>query len=189
MADKKRMDRQAEGLHLRSNRQLLQQAFCIWTTKERGNLLNRVRDQRSLRSALTRWKAAMTTRATHDAQATAFRRASDAHLQAQILARLQATLQQRRNVAQRAEAMDESRLIKLALDRWKARKRQVEDDEKHADAARAFFVQHTALLVWKVELARRRQERWVEQREEERKRQILTCRSSPISLKYRVGLE
>jgi hypothetical protein len=83
-------------------------------------------------------------------------------------------LARRRKAQQRAVLMDETRTSILALDRWRHRKTQLEQDAKHADAARAFFVQHTALKVWKIELGRRRQERWVAEREEAMKREVLT---------------
>ena len=167
------MDRQATLAADTAAQALLRQAFGIWTTYERGRLLDRVREQRHVRSALHQWKAAAASIRQGEQQADAVRATADRRLQGEILVCIRAAFVARTRSQRHAEAADKSRLLLSAFGRWRARRIRIKEDEKHADAARAFFVQHTALTVWKVELAKQRQQRFVLAKEEDLKRQIL----------------
>ena len=171
------MDRRADTVIAANNLDLVRQVFGIWATQERGQLLDRVLHQRHLKQAFQKWRAASAHIDLMQNLSSDLRSAFDTRLKGQVLGYLHTAVLRKRQIARRAGDMDRSRIIMNAFTHWREAKKRLEEDVAHAHAARAFFVQRMALVVWKVELAKVRQERFVLAKEEELQRGVLARES------------
>lgn len=160
------MNIQADIVIRDGDRSVLRQVVNVWIANERSTLLLRVRDQRLVRAAFDGWQGSLSRVAGLDRKAAAFSVILDKRCMAAAFTTMKRAVWLRQKDLARADQMNRARVITHVFKKWREASEKNHADSARASTARAFFVQRAALRAWKGELATRRQERFVREKQE-----------------------
>ncbi|WVW86103.1 hypothetical protein I302_108142 [Kwoniella bestiolae CBS 10118] len=163
---------------------LLDKAFRGWRLESCGRLLVQAKDKRLQEKVWFRWKDKLNKLDRLNSVADQFaEHRKSAQLQ-RLFSRWRSAASAHQTNHLRATLIHEQKLQINVITKWRTSTAIIKTNQGLADRAHAFFLLRTAFKAWRVEDARRKGERWIEAKNQDKVREVFT-KWKGLTVKYK----